>query len=110
MVAMCAASLYQSTIEGKIEMQTLGLIMPDSRPPVDGQSTITSIAAGRRNSGRLATAIAQSPDQDLLVYMGAMLAQVEAMAVAAEMEGLADLLGCTRREVERTASKFRSPS
>jgi hypothetical protein len=78
-----------------------GFRMPDSRTSVEGLSTITSIAQGRKDSRRVASAVTQSPERDLLLYMGAMLAEIEAMAVAADFESLADMLGCSRREVNR---------
>jgi hypothetical protein len=82
--------------------------MPDSRPSVEGLSTITSISGARKDIRRLASAIAQTPERDLLAYMGLMLADIEAMAVAADLEGVADLLGYARREVGRNEAKFSS--
>jgi hypothetical protein len=38
-----------------------------------------------------------------------MIAEFEAMASAADLDGLADILGCARREVSRTEARLNPP-
>jgi hypothetical protein len=80
--------------------------MPDSRPPVEGQSTITPIASGRKETRRAGTGLAQAPERDLLLYMQDLIVELEAMAIGAKMEGLADLLGFVSRETERSRKQL----
>jgi hypothetical protein len=51
----------------------------------------------------------KSPEHALLAYMGSMIAEFESMATAAELDGLADILGCARREVSRTEARLNPP-
>ena len=45
--------------------------------------------------------LGRATEQDLLLYMGDLISELEAMAVSASFEGLADLLGYAHRETER---------
>jgi hypothetical protein len=80
--------------------------MQDSRPCVEAQSTITSIAAGRADARRAAAGVLRSPEHALLAYMGSMIVEFESMATAADLAGLADILGCARREVSRAEARL----
>ena len=80
--------------------------MPDSRPPVDGQSSVTTLAPGRKDGRRVGSGLAQAPERDLLLYMQDLLVELEAMAVGAKLEGLADLLSFACRETERNRKRL----
>ena len=80
--------------------------MRESEPCVETHSTITSLATGRKDQRRAAPPLLRSPEHELLAYMGAMIAEFEAMATAAELDGLADILGCARREASRTGKRL----
>ncbi len=80
--------------------------MPETRPPVEVQSTITTIASGGKEAWRGGGGLAQAPERDLLLYMHDLLAELEAIAVGAELEGLADLLSFACRETERNRKRF----
>jgi hypothetical protein len=87
---------------------TPGLLMPDSHTSVESPSTITSLLNGRKPRSANAQSGA-SAELHLLSYLGAMLSEFQKMASAADLDGLQDILGCARREVDRAEDRLRPP-
>jgi hypothetical protein len=75
--------------------------MRDRNRQADENSTFATVKTDANGTSSPTGTLGQASKQDLLLYMGDMLAELEAIAVNAHIEGLADLLGYAYRETER---------
>ncbi len=80
--------------------------MPDTGSLVEVDSTIAQIAAARRDGRHGSQGLRQAAERDLLLYMQDLLRELEALAVGANLEGLAELLAFASRETERTRKQL----
>ena len=74
--------------------------MRDSKPPVQF-GLVSTTGSNETSSTYDEDAHGKASRRDLLLYMGDLLSELESMATKSAMEGLADLLGYAKREVER---------
>jgi hypothetical protein len=65
----------------------------------DGLSNISTL--GLNSSSSKSIGMGQVPDQDLVNYMADILLELEEMAVFKQWDGVADLLGCAHRAIQR---------
>jgi hypothetical protein len=79
-------------------------MMPDRGSSGDGRSAVTAVAPPKQDAVS-GNALGLANNRDLLLYMGDMLDELEAMAASARLEGLADLLRLAGREAERNRKR-----